>query len=517
MGGSLAAGQGGINREVGRPFRASRILLEDSPGNGYSPGMDSVESQPVALASGKNWLDSLSGKAAAAAAQALESLPRVAGPAGEDLPVVIAAWCVAAPDRAARLIEEWLATVNVHGDLIPTCPVVCQLAEMVLEALPDRELFLARILPGLARYVERVFDRFDPEGTGLPRWPSEQEAFFPREYAPGRFTVDLAVLLSNEAAAFDRLATGHAELDHALGVAESEQRELDDWLGETFWDEEAATFDRLDDGSVTAPDFSPVGFLPLLWEGRTEAMAAGLRGRLEEWNPAGCPVRTWVLFFALALQTPHNSVIAWMRRQGLPHGASAAEQAAWTVLAIAADGMRAAFMAEIPPVARWFDVHGKRIALSLLAAGIVLLAGLLFWQVFHRADPDLLNDEALEHQARQACADGHHERAAALYAQGAKRGNEAYFRYRQGNEWMHLERYADAEAAYRAVLTLDPASPNVRMNLALAILKQGRREEARDLYKALAEEARAHDQPEVANRARLAADLIARQLALDRE
>ena len=486
-------------------------------GNGYSAGMDSVVPQPAKRVPEKTWREGLSGKTAAVLARAQETLPKDAVTAGASLPGVIAAWSVADPGLAARLVEEWLATASSQGDLVPACPVVCQLAEMAAEALPDREPFLARILPGLARYMERIFDRYDTAGTGLPRWPSAQEAWFPAEYAPGNFTVDLAVLLSNEVSVFGRLAAGHPELDHPLDLAEGEQRELDDWLKESFWDEEAATFDRLDEGRGSTPDYSPAGFVPLLWEGRTEAMAAGLRGRLEEWKPEGCPARTWVLFFALALQTPHNSVVAWMRRQPLPADATAADHAAWTVLTAAADKMRAAFTAEIPPLARWCDAHGRRIAQGLLAGGALLLALLLGWQIFHREEPGLADATALEHQARLACADGQHARAAVLYTQAAKRGNAAYYLYRQGNEWLHLERYADAETVYRAVLARDSAAPNVRMNLALAVLKQGRQEEARDLYRALAEAAGTRNQPEVANRARLAADLIERQLALDRE
>ena len=55
------------------------------------------------------------------------------------------------------------------------------------------------------------------------------------------------------------------------------------------------------------------------------------------------------------------------------------------------------------------------------------------------------------------------------------------------------------------------------MNLALAVLKQGRRAEARDLYRAVAEAAEAAALPDLAARARLAAELVERQLALDRE
>ena len=82
---------------------------------------------------------------------------------------------------------------------------------------------------------------------------------------------------------------------------------------------------------------------------------------------------------------------------------------------------------------------------------------------------------------------------------------------------MQLEQYEDAEAAYRDVLARAPDTPNARLNLALAVLKQGRREEALALYRAFAADSGSMAHPELAARARLAAALIARQLALDRE
>ena len=122
----------------------------------------------------------------------------------------------------------------------------------------------------------------------------------------------------------------------------------------------------------------------------------------------------------------------------------------------------------------------------------------------------------MERQARLACEEGRHDRAAALYGQAARRGSEAYFRYRQAGEWMHLERFADAERAYRALLERDPSPPNARLNLALSVWRQGRLEEARGLYRAFEEAPDAEAHPELAARARLAGELIGGQLALDR-
>ena len=46
-------------------------------------------------------------------------------------------------------------------------------------------------------------------------------------------------------------------------------------------------------------------------------MSAGLRARAEDLDPAVWPARAWVLLFALLLRTPHNTVVARMRRAGL--------------------------------------------------------------------------------------------------------------------------------------------------------------------------------------------------------
>jgi tetratricopeptide (TPR) repeat protein len=478
--------------------------------------MDSIAKQPVDSPKGRIWMDSLPRPAAREAAGALAVLPADAAAAGDGLPLAIAAWSLAEPEVAAGLLEAWLATADGEGNLSPSCPVGCQWAEQVADALPDSEKFLLRILPRLAKYAERQFDRYDARGTGLPRWPSAEEALFPPEFAPGRFTVDLAVLLSNEAAAFCRLAKGHPEFDRVIGVAEGEQRELDDWLMENFWDEEASAFHRLDEGAESVPDFSPCGFFPLAWEGRTEAMVEGLRPRMAQGDLSVWPARARILFFALLLRTPHNSILARMRRTRLPADASPVEKAAWAVLAAGADGARAPFLNGIPRSARWLDAHGRGIACTLWACGVALVLALLGWWIFQRENPYPGNAAELERRARLACAEGRHDRAAALYGQAARRENGAYFRYRQAGEWLHLEHFAAAEKAYRALLAREPDTPNARFNLALSVLRQGRREEARALYRAVAEEAGATAHPELAARAKLAAELIERQLALDR-
>lgn len=446
-----------------------------------------------------------------------ETLPRDLAAAGDDVPLAIAAWTLADPERAANLLAAWLATADASGMPTPACPVVCQLAERVAAAWPDSAEWVARRLPALAKCLEAEFERYDPDGTGLPVWPSAAEALFPADYAPGRVTADLAVLLSNEASAFDRLAGDRPELERTLDDAEGEQRELDSWLKENFWNPEASAFDRRDADGAAAPDRSPGGFLPLIWGARTEEMAAGLRSRAEELEPARWPARAWALFFALLLNTPHGTVLARMRRAGLPAGASPATQAAWDVLTQEADAARAAYLAAIPPAARWLDAHGRACARGAAIAGAGLLAVLLIRGFVQREQSGAEPAGELERRARLACADGHHARAAALYAKAGRRGAADYYGYRQAGEWMHLEQYAEAEAAYRGILARAPETPNARLNLALAVLRQGRRAEARELYRAFADDPAAAATPELQTRARLAAELLDQQRALDGE
>lgn len=441
-----------------------------------------------------------------------EGLPADAAAAGNALPLAIAAWTQADPGVAARLVEEWLATADEAGNLRPPCPAICQLAERVADALPEPDAFVDGLLPSLARCAEREFARYDEKGTGLPRWPTAEEALFPGEFAEGRFTVDLAVLLSNEAAAFGRLAAGQeAEYARALDEMDGERRELDDWLRETFWDEESAAFHRLDEGGKSAPDFSPCGFFPLAWEGRTEEMSESLRMRAGEWAAGSWTPRGWILLFALLRRTPHNGVLAKMRRDGLPPGAAPAEKAAWAALAAGAEPGGG-----VPPPVRWLDAHGRILARGLRGGAAALLAVLLGWWIYHRESPGTEDAAEMERRARMACADGEHARAAALYGQAARQNPGDYFAYRQAGEWMHLERFADAEKAYRAILERNPGAHNARLNLALAVRGQGRRQEARDLYRAFADGADAEANPELAARARSAAELIEKQMELDR-
>ncbi len=479
--------------------------------------MDVNGEAPQSGSPGQVWLDALPPGMARAAADALARLPTAAAAAGDALPEVVAAWTLAAPETAARLLEAWLASVDDAGQLHPPCPIACQWAERIAAVLPDRQSFVARVLPALARLAERQFDGYDAAGTGLPQWPAPAAALFPGEFAPGRFTVDLAVLLANEAAAFGRLAAGQTGFDRALDEAEGERRELDGWLADDLWDEESSAFHRRDAGRASVPDDSPCGLFPLVWEGRTDAMVEGLRPRAATANYAAWPLRARALFFALLLRTPHKSVVARLRQTPLPATAAPAEQAAWTVLTLGAEALRAPHVHGMPRLARWVDAHGRGLARGLAAAALALVVALLGWWILQREKPLAIGTGELERQARQACAEGKHDRAAARYRQAARRGDATYFRYRLAGEWMHLGHAAEAEAAYRAMLAEAPDTPNARMNLALAVLRQGRRAEARELYAALAEEPGAAAHPELAARARLAVELLDRQLALDRE
>jgi tetratricopeptide (TPR) repeat protein len=478
--------------------------------------MDAIGEQAAGSQAGAAWLATLPRAVVRRAQAALATLPRDAASAGSGLPEAIAAWTVAAPEVAAELLEAWLAAADAAGNLSPACPVACQWAEHVAGALPDPEKFLTRILPQLARIVTREFDRYDAQGTGLPVWHAREEALFPAEFAPGRFTADLAALLSNEAAAFARLAAGHPDLDRALGEAEGEQRELDAWLMDDFWDEEAAAFHRRDAGEASRPDESPAGWLPLVWEARTDAMVEALRPRAVAADVAAWPMRTRILVLALLLRTPHASLVAHLRRMPPAPGVTPAEFAAWTVLTLGAEDVRAKYHGEVPASARWLDAHGRALAIGVLAAALAAVTILLVWWVLHReqmAAGDLADQER---RARQACAEGRHDRAAALYGQAARRADERYFRYRQAGEWMHLARYAEAERLYRALLADKADAPNVQFNLALAVLRQGRRAEALELYRALAAKPAAAAHPEIAARAALAVQLLEQQLALDR-
>ena len=187
------------------------------------------------------------------------------------------------------------------------------------------------------------------------------------------------------------------------------------------------------------------------------------------------------------------------------------------MLALGADAARATYLEAIPPTARWLDAHGRALMRGALACGAALLLVLLGRGMFQRENRETGNLGEMERRARIAAEEGEHARAAALYGKAARRGNAAYFRYRQGGEWMRLEQYADAEAAYRDVLAREPETPNARLNLALAVLKQGRREEALQLYRAFAENPGTSAPPELAARARLASELLERQLELDRK
>ncbi len=244
-------------------------------------------------------------------------------------------------------------------------------------------------------------------------------------------------------------------------------------------------------------------------------MTEGVRPRTQTWDSALWPSRAWILFFALLLRTPHHGVVAQMRATGLPEGATEVEAAVWGVLVAESERLQMTTRGNIPSSVRWLDAHGREWTRGLLTAGILLLAGLLSWGIFHREGVRSEDAADLERRARQASAEGDYQRAAVLYGQAAQRGRETYYQYRQAGEWMRLGQADTAEAAYRKILVQEPESPNVQLNLALAVYRQGRREEALALYRAFVDRNKAC--PELAARAQLASELIERQIDLDRE
>ncbi|MDR0993475.1 MAG: tetratricopeptide repeat protein [Verrucomicrobiota bacterium] len=442
------------------------------------------------------------------------ALPQDLQPAGRNAPLLIAAWFYTDPPTAARLLEEWLATADSRHRLFPMCPFICQLAEQIVGVLPKAEVFLQRILPHLAQYVDAAMEEYDPDGRGLPVWPSPEEALFPGEFAPGRVTVDLMVLLSNEIAAFERLSGKNTsrEVAHTLDMAEGERNELDEWLRQTFWNEEEGTFGRYEAGKEMEPDPSPCGYFPLVWSGQSREMGEALRPAAARWRTMEWTPRGWCLFFFLLLHTSHKSILAQMLHQGLPVGALPLEMAAWTVLACAAGEKRPA----LPGLLHWLDSCRHVRMYAWLAAALLAVFGLVWAGMWLRSCRRTVDIGQLEYEARALCEAEEHEQAAELFRMARLEGHEDYFAYRQAGEWMHAGQYARAEGVYREMLARAPDEPNVPLNLALAVLKQDRRPEAMEMYRRFSEDQQMRTRwPELADRARLAVELLEQQQRLD--
>ena len=74
---------------------------------------------------------------------------------------------------------------------------------------------------------------------------------------------------------------------------------------------------------------------------------------------------------------------------------------------------------------------------------------------------------------------GQHEAAAMAYQSVVRRWPEESAAWiGQGNAWFALQRFADAEDAFRAAIALRPGAPAAWNNLAYALSRQGRRDEA---------------------------------------
>ena len=369
------------------------------------------------------------------------------------------------------------------------------------------------------RDVVRWVEAYDPEGRGLARWRNREEALFPEDWEEGWVTVDAMVLMSRELHAVMDAGYGGAD-GEGLDFAEGCLRDLDDWLAESFWDPERERMMRWDEEGEEEleEDESPAGFFALAWPGAEAGLTEALRPRclasVKLGAEGGWTVRGWLKFFEVLLADGvHRQIWSEMARRGLPGEATEAQRAEWERLKDEAWMRRE----EAPGWVRKVEAGGGRAlgALAGVAVAALLGAGAVCWGA-GVAGRGAAEAQAAEREAEAALVEGAWGRAAARWGALAKRGGADgdYYRYREAGALMRGGRWEEGLAACEELLERHPEAPNVRMNRGLCLLRLGRRKEAVEAYRALAEDARgAEEWPSVAVRARRALGLLGEKKA----
>lgn len=207
---------------------------------------------------------------------------------------LVRAWREADEKVAVRLVRTVLASLPASGalpaELHPdsgaqtghtTWPLLVSCVWSLRKASGASKL-VEEALPALRGYLQWALDYFDPQGQGAPAWKKAEESPTPETFDADLFSAGLAGMLLRETDLFFELLDQHPDL--ALDTAEiSLARErIEDHLLSELWDEEAGIFrDRYRSGK-TVTRITVSGVLPLLWPGLEAKARAALLRHLQE-------------------------------------------------------------------------------------------------------------------------------------------------------------------------------------------------------------------------------------------
>jgi len=456
-------------------------------------------------------------------------------------------------------IPACLEPEPVNAPFYAPWPVLLQATRTLWERTKDRE-FLVQAIPVLHRHLDWLLTHYGQLSPQVYCWNAAEEALVPEAFDQGLATVDLSVLLLNEIEALRVLCAVSGMPAVNTSFIDQAYARLQGSLGSFFWDPQARSFkDRYMGGAhIARMTFSAV--MPLLWPGLEAKYHSPTLQHLL--NPAefrdevGAPLwlaweedlepppiraihqsllleglaRTSFSRFAgeLAEEALEALAHAYQPARGLPEdlkrlledeGSAGvrpgpAEWDAGAALhALVLHGH--ATHEHVPPVAvspvlSWLERHRWTLTLGGVAA-MTLVIGAIAWAFVHKRTMSPVDFNAVVGLAQKQYDAGQYEEAIRTYEELKKSSAGApamdSIEFKIANIYLKQGQFAEAEVRYRQLLERGYESPNLRINLALAVYRQGRLTEAGRLYREIVDRADEAD-PELVQRAEKALALI---------
>lgn len=478
------------------------------------------------------------------------------------------AWCAADPEVAVDIVCAAFAVQRADGSLPAVCdpapgappapgvawPLFAQACARVHAAVGN-PTFAESVTPRLEKYLSWALGHYDPGNTGTPCWPTAPESLAPELFDEHLSTADLTVLLACEIDAFLALRREAPGRSHDTSRWQAARDRLAEHLENHLWDPATRSYPGRYARGAHIERVSVSAVLPLLRRSLRPERKRALVRKVDSGGPLhtveGVPL--WERWDADADDAPVRAAHQVLVLEGLQRAGARDEMerligvlfaalearrraavappshvdAASTVSAVGdgdagfcalavclAAGWRDATRGALTPrPLAWLDRHRAAMLTAVVALAVCVVAGVSI--LFHmKKKLPRSSIEALAGLARQHAFEGRYDQAVDLYKElMAKSDNAPGIEFLLGNTCARRGEYSAAEQHYLNVLTADAHHMPATLNLALAVYRQGRTNEAVELYRKVA---RTGDRamPTLAARAREALDVIAENAGL---
>lgn len=429
---------------------------------------------------------------------------------------LVKAWCEVRIDVAGALMRTLLdheqpdgsvpGSLDEHG--VPAggtlyLPILAHCFRLTWRLAADREWF-DYAAPRIQRHVEYVIQSLDPERTGLPQWPSADDALAPDLYQDNLVSADLPALLAREISALEDIANSVAVRSLDLADLLQYRDLLLTRMRESLWSPEAGGFsERYTDGRpIIRQTISAV--MPLLCRELTPTEISVLTNQLlsrqhlladngvQAWVPWAdemqappvWPIHQMLLLEALEMRgaTAEIAAVRAALLAQLPEDNDAASIALLIqLLAVPADNQFNNRI--ISPALLWMNQH-RRAVISTAASFFLLFNASVFFYSCRKTTLTPQTIETTAGLARRYYQEQNYQGAEELLARIIASGQPYPSAYvDMGNIQYRLGHWEEAEACYRHPSDVPAIQAQALHNLAVLLKERGRTNEAAAAWK----------------------------------